>query len=237
MTQTDMTRQLGIEFERRVQTMIPETEFALKLDTDTIYSFLNQYQDKFVHEVYRNLDNIQSGSNLSARIEAILQKLLTKETKVPVNDVITLSNLGLYVRSTSNVTSTYRYKKSNYNISPAKAIPNTLVSQVELDKYIETPTNDQRILKSPIIAIDYGQNKLRLVHDMYTNISSVDVLYYRMPRHMALEDDKACELPEDVFEDLVSGAVDLYVQYVAGAEARRKQQQQAANAKTNKDNE
>ena len=36
------TRQLGIEFERRVQTMIPETELVAKLDTETIYSFLNR---------------------------------------------------------------------------------------------------------------------------------------------------------------------------------------------------
>ena len=35
------TRQLGIEFERRVQTMMPEREFLDKLDTQTIYSFLN----------------------------------------------------------------------------------------------------------------------------------------------------------------------------------------------------
>ena len=46
------TRQLGIEFERRVQTMIPEREFLDKLDTETIYSFLNQYQDKYIHEIY-----------------------------------------------------------------------------------------------------------------------------------------------------------------------------------------
>ena len=51
------TRQLGIEFERRVQTMIPEKEFD-KLDTETIYSFLNQYQDKYVHDIYRSLDRI-----------------------------------------------------------------------------------------------------------------------------------------------------------------------------------
>ena len=36
-----------------------------------------------------------------------------------------------------------------------------------------------------------------------------------------------CELPLDAFEELVSGAVDLYVQYVAGAEARKKQLEQA----------
>jgi hypothetical protein len=32
-----------------------------------------------------------------------------------------------------------------------------------------------------------------------------------------------CELPMEMFEQLVSGAVDLYVQYVAGAEARKRQ--------------
>ena len=35
-----------------------------------------------------------------------------------------------------------------------------------------------------------------------------------------------CELPMDAFDDLVSGAVDLYVQYAAGAEARKRQMQQ-----------
>ena len=140
MTSTE-TRQLGIEFEKRIQTMIPETEFIAKLDTDTIYSFLNQYQDKFIHELYRNLDNIKSGSKLSARVETILQNLLTKETRVPTNDVITLTDLGLYVRSSSNVTSAYRYKKKNYTTSE-KSIPNVLVSQTEVDKYEETPANE-----------------------------------------------------------------------------------------------
>lgn len=72
MMNETQTRQLGIEFERRVQTMIPEKEFLDKLDTETIYSFLNQYQDKYVHEIYRNLDNIPSGSKLSAHTESVL---------------------------------------------------------------------------------------------------------------------------------------------------------------------
>lgn len=72
------TRRLGIEFERRIQTMIPDTEFLEKLDTETIYSYLNQYQDKYVHEIYRNLDQIQSGSHLSAHVESVLQSLMDK---------------------------------------------------------------------------------------------------------------------------------------------------------------
>jgi len=58
------TKQLGIEFERRIQTLIPETEYTRKLDTETIYSFLNQYQDKYIHDIYRNLDNISSETKL-----------------------------------------------------------------------------------------------------------------------------------------------------------------------------
>ena len=72
----EQTRQLGVEFERRVQTMIPESEFINKLDTDTIFSFLNQYQDKYIHEIYRNLDNIPAGSKASAHVESILQSML-----------------------------------------------------------------------------------------------------------------------------------------------------------------
>lgn len=66
------TRRLGIEFERRVQTMIPEKELLEKLDTDTIYSYLNQYQDKYIHEIYRNLDSIPSGSKLQTHVDSVL---------------------------------------------------------------------------------------------------------------------------------------------------------------------
>ena len=48
-----------------------------------------------------------------------------------------------------------------------------------------------------------------------------------------------CELPMEMFEPLVSGAVDLYVQYVAGAEARKRQmaeqQKQQQQRKKDKD--
>lgn len=55
---TNDTRQLGIEFERRVQQMLPQKEFLDKMDTETIYSFLNQYQDKLIHELFKTVDSL-----------------------------------------------------------------------------------------------------------------------------------------------------------------------------------
>lgn len=69
------TRQLGIEFERRVQTMIPETEFIAKLDTETIYSYLNQYQDKLIHDLYRTVDQVPVSNN-ETYLETLLNSMM-----------------------------------------------------------------------------------------------------------------------------------------------------------------
>jgi len=45
-----------------------------------------------------------------------------------------------------------------------------------------------------------------------------------------------CELPMDAFDDLVTGAVDLYVQYAAGAEANKRRQDEARRQQAKENN-
>jgi len=52
----EQTRQLGIEFERRLQTMLPQTKTIAKIDTEDIYSFLNQYQKQYIRQLYLSED-------------------------------------------------------------------------------------------------------------------------------------------------------------------------------------
>lgn len=256
----DETRQLGIEFERRVQTMIPETEYSRKIDTDTIYSFLNQYQDKYIQDIYRNLDNIQSETKLQAHIEHILQQMLTSvevstdkldytkfvitdSNEVPIIDTARSviyklpSNFYMYIRSVSRVSKTFSFKgNSTSNTAGIRVIPNKLMSQSEIWKMVETPNDSLRILRYPVAVLsEYKSSKptITVIYDRYTDPEGIKVIYYKTPSHFSVTE--SCELPFEVFNDLVTGAVDLYVQYVAGAEANRRQQQETAQKRARED--
>ena len=88
-----------------------------------------------------------------------------------------------------------------------------------------------RILRYPAAVLNTyksGNPTLSVIYDRYTTVEGIKVLYYKQPQHFDLMTSTPCELPTDAFDDLVTGAVDLYVQYVAGAEARKKQMQRQA---------
>lgn len=294
------TRKLGIEFERRVQTMIPDTEFADKLDTETIYSYLNQYQDKYIHEIFRNLDSITPGTKIQAHVDSVLQSLLHTE-QVLISDENVDQHMGevsdnygniivdtarsinypldktfyMYVRSVSNVSGTYSFRAGtpandqNTGTLPIRILPNQLISQNDLWRLLETPHDSLRILRYPAAVLteekdfyreattadtsatkyykatdgsgwkvdDGGTHTLfvkdgkvptlTVIYDQYTTPRGIKVTYYKEPNHFSLMTSTPCELPMDAFEELVSGAVDLYVQYVAGAEARKRQLEEA----------
>lgn len=249
MTITE-TRQLGIEFERRIQTMLPEREYIDKLDTDTIYSFLNQYQDKYVHEIYRNLDKIEQGSKLSTHIQSVLQSLLkgvtiSKEDAVEDNTSDIVDNNGytiidtarsikfrmpadfyMYIRSVSNVSSTYGFRSNTTNGQGSsdstqqlkiRVLPNELISQLDVWRLLETPHNSLRILRYPAAVLDTmdeSKATLTCIYDRYTTVEGIRVLYYKQPQHFNIMTSTPCELPMDAFDDLVTGAVDLYMTYV-----------------------
>ena len=271
----DETRQMGIEFERRVQTMIPEKELFDKLDTETIYSFLNQYQDKYIHDIYRSLDAIPSGSKISAHVESVLQSLLKREwISVDAPGVISAtdnlvdpngievmntgrsviypldSSFYMYVRSVSKVEKTFSFRsnKSNNN-SSIRVLPNELVSQSDAWTLIETPHDTLRILRRPaavlsnttgtVISGEQTQKEgksLTVIYDQYTWPLGIEILYYREPQHFDLMTSTACELPLDCFDDIVTGALDLYIQYVSGAEANRRRQLEAAQQQAKRNN-
>ena len=112
------------------------------------------------------------------------------------------------------VSSTYKDKELS-NLQP---IPNELIDIEDASKIITTPYN-HIILRSPqvIMHSDDDQVYLNVIHDKYTKIEQIDLVYYRAPKQFNVigVDDKNvlsyCELPESMHMEIVDGAVEMFV--------------------------
>lgn len=222
------TRQLGIEFERRVRLMDPSLELVNKLDTDTIYSMLNEYQIKYIKQMYLAEQQAQDNNKATSRISDILKHLLTRarlavmaEDRLPDSDNygvnIKLPNdYWMYERSNSIVDRTYS-KPTNTKLT---TMSNVLVKEQDAANVIMKFNNTFGIMRHPVVLLE--GNNMKVVHDYYTKIISVDLVYYRLPHmfNVLHTDDfsnkenairSCCELPYECFDELVDGAVQQYM--------------------------
>ena len=224
------TRQLGIEVERRLQTILPTFKLENKIDTEDIYAFLNQFQKQYIDELYRQNDNVASGSRTAVLIEDLLRTLTTHETLLNGasdgsadvrNTVFTLpNNYYAYVRSVSSITGNYKNPVLSAKVS------NVLVKQPEANSVINQAYDQHRILRNPVAVLEQG--KIKIIHDEYTTINNVDITYIKLPAEFSILTDTACELPMECFNDLVAGATDLYIRHLTATQPKQQPKKQEA---------
>lgn len=215
----DQTRQLAVEFERRIQTIDPTTVADAKLDTDTIFAFLNQYQYIYIKQAYMSTDQITSGSRANRRVNDMMKTLIVSKEIKPIghdyNDDLTdifelPEDYFMYIRSASKVLGTYK----NYEAEVTTV--NDFIKQDEVSLVLNTFYGKDGIIRKPLVILETTRDSysiMEVIHDRYTRIQSIMLTYYRKPVEFDILEGRACELPYDCFEDLVSGAVELYFNY------------------------
>ena len=231
----DQTRQMAVEFERRLNDIDSTTASINKIDTDTIFSYLNQYQTIFIQQLYAAEDQTENGTRGALRISDIIKNFITRDylytdgscTTDEISEFFKLpDDYYMYIRSNSVVTGTYK------NLEKQNVVPNTTVKQSDAEDIIRSYYNSDGILRNPVVILsgptsDEDKGYLQIVHDKYTDIKRVELVYYREPKRFNIINNEACELPYECFDDLVQGGVDLYFQTkyklaIAEAAARRR---------------
>lgn len=227
-------REMQVEYERRITLMNQDFELKEKLTSDTIFSFLNAYTERYVRVNYLQEDSVVDGSraqkkNADSLKGLIVRQLLTMEAqdtnntdKVSDRAILPLDYF-LYIRSNSLISKNYKSEKEITVETDYVVTPNKTIREDDVEKIISTYYN-KAIMLNPYVVLNAGNitdvaKKLyiNVIHDEYTTIKKLDLVYYRKPKRFdvigvdgVLVLDK-CELPDNVHMEIVEGAVEMFI--------------------------
>lgn len=138
-----------------------------------------------------------------------------------------------YIRSSSLTASTY--KNLTLDTKELEYLPNKIINQEEVAQILRKPYNKGAILRHPLVVLESDDEPyMKVFHDKYTNINSIDLTYCQYPFAFNVmnyddTDNKLgavhsyCHLPYSCFDEIVSGAVQLYMQYKTNAIQQKEQ--------------
>ena len=227
-------REMQVEFERRIQLMNPNFELTEKLTSDTIFSFLNAYCERYVRNNYLQEDMVQDGTRQQKKNADALKGLITRQTLViatkdsnntdKTSDRSVLpTNYFLYIRSNSLISKNYKLDTEILSEADYVVTPNKTIREDDVEKIISTYYN-KTILRNPYVILNNGNESdadrelyINIIHDEYTIIKKLDLVYYRKPKRFdvigvdSLTVFDECELPENVHMEIVEGAVEMFI--------------------------
>ena len=225
---------MQVEFERRIQLMNPNFELTEKLTSDTIFSFLNAYCERYVRNNYLQEDMVQDGTRQQKKNADALKGLITRQTLVIATKdsnntdktsdrAILPTNYFLYIRSNSLISKNYKLDTEILSEADYVVTPNKTIREDDVEKIISTYYN-KTILRNPYVVLNNGNESdadrelyINIIHDEYTIIKKLDLVYYRKPKRFdvigvdSLTVFDECELPENVHMEIVEGAVEMFI--------------------------
>lgn len=227
---------MQIEFERLIQLANKEFVISDKIDSDTIFYFLNAAQNAFIKLNYMSLDNLKDTvENLRKNTDTfkalIINKTITEGSDLEVGlhgKKYELPNTAddmffMYLRSCSYVSGTYMDVPDTIEGKENKVlVANKLIMSDDVEKVITTYYNIP-ILRQPCAVLEAtldGVSNITIYTDSYTKLKGCNITYIRKPKRFDVIIPEGsdiidhCELSENVHQDIVELAVNMFFEDV-----------------------
>lgn len=189
---------MQMEFERRITLMNPDFEIKEKLTSDTIFSFLNAYCERYVRNNYLQEDTVADDSRAQKKNVDALKGLVVRglydiapkdefNTDKTSDRVELPSNYFLYIRSNSLLSKNYKLEKEItdtikvpkpdgkegetedvLDISKLEVAPNKMIREDDAAKVVSSYYN-KAIILTPYIVFGNG-NVADKDNKLYANI-------------------------------------------------------------------
>lgn len=214
--------------------MNPDFELKEKLTSDTIFSFLNAYTERYVRINYLQEDQVLDGTRAQKKNADALKGLIVRglyevsakdaNNTDKVSDRVKLpEDYFLYIRSNSMISKNYKIETEINKPEDYVITPNKTIREDDVEKIISTYYN-KAIMLNPYVVLNAGNNAdtqkniyINIIHDEYTVIKKLDLVYYRKPKKFdvigvdGVNVLNKCELPDNVHMEIVEGAVEMFI--------------------------
>lgn len=214
--------------------MNPDFELKEKLTSDTIFSFLNAYTERYVRINYLQEDQVLDGTRAQKKNADALKGLIVRglyevsakdaNNTDKVSDRVKLpEDYFLYIRSNSMISKNYKIETEITKENEYVITPNKTIREDDVEKIISTYYN-KAIMLNPYVVLNAGNNAdtqkniyINIIHDEYTVIKKLDLVYYRKPKKFdvigvdGVNILNKCELPDNVHMEIVEGAVEMFI--------------------------
>lgn len=214
--------------------MNPDFELKEKLTSDTIFSFLNAYTERYVRINYLQEDQVLDGTRAQKKNADALKGLIVRglyevdakdaNNTDKVSDRVKLpEDYFLYIRSNSMISKNYKIETEITKENEYVITPNKTIREDDVEKIISTYYN-KAIMLNPYVVLNAGNNAdtqkniyINIIHDEYTVIKKLDLVYYRKPKRFdvigvdGVNVLNKCELPDNVHMEIVEGAVEMFI--------------------------
>lgn len=236
------TRQMQMEFERVVQLVDPSLEIVQKIDSDTIFYFLNLAQERYVKANFVDKENLNNNKEWLQKRDTILKNIIKRAIMFSASDsnavlypadqpvdAITPANLpsGLSITYDGGIlmplpSNYFFYIRSNSKVTGTyldlvtqKWVANRVISHQDLENIINSAYNTP-ILRKPCVLFE--ESSFTLYKDAYTNLFNVELTYVRRPKKLVLTvadaatETTTCELSELTHNEIIDLAVNIFIE-------------------------